>query len=127
MGRASMDGAGAAVGEPWGGGAISMVERAVIGGMQHGRGEARGVAGGGARRRAVPAMMSMVEHAVIGEMPLWAGQGARIGGRWRAAVGGAAACGEVSGVSVSRAAWMLGGGLALCGGWLFGCPRVGAG
>lgn len=32
------------------GGVISMVERAVIGGVQHGRGEARGVAGGGARR-----------------------------------------------------------------------------
>ena len=63
--------------------------------------------GGGARRRAVPAMMSMVEHAVTGGMPLWAGQGARIGGRWRAAVGGDAACGEVSGVSLPRAAWML--------------------
>lgn len=84
------------------------------------------MAGGGARRRAGPAVISMVERAVIGEMPLWAGQGARIGGRWRAAGGGAVACGEVSGVLLPWTSWRWGG-LALLvstrGGGLSGISR----
>lgn len=88
---------------------ISIIKRAVTGEIQQGWGEARGVAGGGAQRRAGPAVMSLVERAVIGGMPLWAGQGARIGGRWRAAGGGAAASGEVSGVLLPWTSWSLGG------------------
>lgn len=86
----------------------------------------RGVAGGGARWRAGPAVKSMVERSVIGGMPLWAGQGARIGGRWRPAGGGAVACGEVSRVLLPWTSWRWGG-LALLvstrGGGLSGISR----
>ena len=105
---------------------ISIINRSVTNEIQQGWGEVRGVAGGGARRRAGPAVISMVERAVIGGMPLWAGQGARIGGRWRAAGGGAVACGEVSRVLLPWTSWRLGG-LALLvstrGGGLSGISR----
>lgn len=112
-GRGTYHGWGSASADWRGGGGarrgavVSKIKRAVTGEIQQGWGEARGVSGGGARRRAGPAVMSLVERAVIGGMPLWAGQGARIGGRWRAAGGGAAASGEVSGVLLPWTSWRL--------------------